>query len=543
MRTLLIQCNSRNRRSTLSPVPHLPPELLASLFVHCAIVHHINSNALRRSVPTWVNVSYVCRYWRDVALDCPTLWSYHFVVSLRWTKELLARSKQASLKIYLEFEYGKIDTWWLSPVEELMKHAGRFEDLTLHLRDSNSYHVLSMLSARAPRLQNLQISAPGFQSELPFLPFQGDTPVLRTLILSDCPVSWHSFRLGSLTILDLFRLPDRIKQSTADFLATLRCMQNLTELYLDRLLASASGFLSSVAFLTFQKFSLPHLSRLVIEAPLTAIIALLSCVNIPLDAEARMKCLFERDALHDHYTLLPSLLAQRFATSGDQAPSSLIIRSLVMTFWMGRIATLLFSSWERDCDGFDSVMVQGRYWRCNIPLEVTIEWAGSRMMIEDIIGNICCDIPLTNVQTVHITCPPFSPAFWRKTLGHLQHVQYLKLSDGEMPDLASVLQVSLTAHEGEGNHDGQAYTAAPALEELELEDIKFFSEDASGNGISQRSLFDALSTRGVSGGRLTMTRCSMDGSLTLDTVRSWDDLISTPVVDEAGSHSYEAMDD
>ena len=149
-------------------------------------MHHINPGILSRHVPPWVNVSYVCRYWRDVALDCPTLWICQFVVSQRCTEELLARSKQTSLKIHFEAEYGKFDTWWLAPTEELMKHAKRFEDLVLH--DSNDYHVLSMLSAHAPCLQNLQISAQGFQSEQHFFPFQGDTPYTLSFRVSNALV-------------------------------------------------------------------------------------------------------------------------------------------------------------------------------------------------------------------------------------------------------------------------------------------------------------------------------------------------------------------
>lgn len=65
----------------------------------------------------------------------------------------------------------------------------------------------------------------------------------------------------------------------------LRCMQDLTELYLNDVLASAAGFLPSTVFRTFQKFSFPHLSRFLINALLMTVIALLSCVNIPLDTE------------------------------------------------------------------------------------------------------------------------------------------------------------------------------------------------------------------------------------------------------------------
>jgi len=69
----------------------LPPELLAAIFLE-------NMHPYKRSsfyyamVPPWVNVSYVCRYWHSVALNCANLWAHLFFVSLEWMDELLRRS-------------------------------------------------------------------------------------------------------------------------------------------------------------------------------------------------------------------------------------------------------------------------------------------------------------------------------------------------------------------------------------------------------------------------------------------------------------------
>ncbi|KAF8431308.1 hypothetical protein L210DRAFT_3416307, partial [Boletus edulis BED1] len=85
-------CDVRRQRNMLSPISRLPEEILAEIFTHGARDHHEHYR-----LP--VDVSYVCHRWRIVALDCPTLWSYLVGASQRWTEELLARSKQTSLKI------------------------------------------------------------------------------------------------------------------------------------------------------------------------------------------------------------------------------------------------------------------------------------------------------------------------------------------------------------------------------------------------------------------------------------------------------------
>ena len=316
-----------------------------------------------------------------------------------------------------------------------------------------------------------------------------------------------------------------------EFLATLSYMPDLTRLYLEDALASAAGYLSSSAF---KKINLPHLSRLLIVAPLSTVITLLSCVNIPLKTEVRLRCDSEHDSSPDDYTLLSLVLAQRFGTSKDQARPSPTIRSLVAEFAAWGEVKLTFSGSARDCDSFSSISPW--HWGCNIPLKIIVD-SGPSMMTgngDHIISGICCSIPLTDVQSLHVIDPLFPPVFWRKMLGHLPDLRYIKLSDGNMPDLASVLSVpDLTAHEGVENQGGHATSdrdqdriLVSRLDELELYRITFSpggDSDMPDLAITRRCLFDALSTRNAPQGRLTMTQCDTDSSNLSDAVRSWDE--------------------
>jgi hypothetical protein len=81
------------RTNPLSPVFRLPAEILANIFIHNARDSYMEIYGDPNSTtPSWVNVSYVCRHWRDIALNCHTLWTFIPTTSLRWTQELLARS-------------------------------------------------------------------------------------------------------------------------------------------------------------------------------------------------------------------------------------------------------------------------------------------------------------------------------------------------------------------------------------------------------------------------------------------------------------------
>jgi len=406
----------------------------------------------------------------------------------------------------------------------VINHVERIQDFRLHLPVACSGHVgfFSKLPSPAPRLQTPHISTSGlaWRWQWPSVLFDGDTPALRTLELTSCPVRWHSLKLSGLTTLSLRCIPVSAQQNAVEFLAVLGCMQDLTSLYLDEALASAAGSISSATFRTFQKINLPRLSRLLIIAPLSTVIALLSCVNIPLKTQVRLQCRSEHGFSLDSHTLLSSSLTQRFNVLHDLAPSGLTIRSLVIDLMQGMEGVTCSTS-DRDCHSYFDMSQTEWESHSNIPLQI-ITYCGQSMSKSDtdhIISDICCSIPWTNVQTVHVLNPPFSSTFWNKTLGHFQGLRYLKLSCGNMPDLASALSVTgLTPHDHTENEGGYADRGpdrllAPVLEELELRRILLLPRMEDRTTCvpiaDAQSLYDALSTRKGSPGRLRMVHLRM----------------------------------
>ncbi|KAF8555346.1 hypothetical protein OG21DRAFT_1507762 [Imleria badia] len=502
----LVLSNLYTRKNSFSFVSRLPTEILATIFILCARDYH--SEDQNHSPPTWLNVSYVCYHWREVALNCPTLWTYVSTMPHRWTEEFLDRSKKAILKIRIKLLYVyHVPQWWNS-VEKAMHHVERIQELSLDLPGTHSNKVLLMLSSRAPCLQNLKISLRDYPSESPVVLFDGDTPALRALELSNCPVPLSSFKLSGLTTLKLCRVPPRLRHNIEELLATLSCMQDLVQLYLDRALTNATGFVFNAAFNTLQKIYLPHLSRLLIAAPLSTLTALLSCVNVPSDAEFRLECQSEADSSLDGYSLLSPVLGQRFSVAENHAPSSQAIHSLVIdsTTWNEKYPRLTFGTSGRDhISHFSKSRAE---WGCNVPLQIAFEEV--RIDRDRIISDICCSMPLTHLQSIHVFHPPTSSAFWMRTFGHLQDLRYIKLSQGDMPELASLLYDDC-AEDQDGRTPNQIF--APALEELEVVDITFAADPPEWDttdtlGTDLLSLQDAISTREQA--RLITTRCVVD---------------------------------
>ena len=107
-------------------------------------------------------------------------------------------------------------------------------------------------------------------------------------------------------------------------------MQALTVLHLEHTLVAARGFLSSAPCSTSQQVvGLPSLARLFVAAPLSAVVALLSCIDIPSKTRVRLEVGLEDEASEDDYAQLASLVAQRFSQSEDLSPTirSLTVRS------------------------------------------------------------------------------------------------------------------------------------------------------------------------------------------------------------------------
>lgn len=133
---------------------------------------------------------------------------------------------------------------------------------------------------------------------------------LCTLELHGFPLPWHLlFNLCGVTTLPLHQLPLSSQQNLLEFLTTLSCMQALAVLYLEHAFPSACDFLSDGAFAISLKVSLPCLAYLFIHPPPLIVIALPSCMDIPLKAQIMLEIKLEHFNSIDDFTQFPLVLA------------------------------------------------------------------------------------------------------------------------------------------------------------------------------------------------------------------------------------------
>ena len=515
----LALCNLRTQRNTLSPISRLPPEILASIFIHCAC----SRQKKQRGIPNWVNVSHVCRHWRDVALNCSTLWSFLFVSSKYWTEELLARSKKAPLKVRVDSDCPK-QSKELNLLEKVAPQADRIQDLCLRLTRREAERILSLFFSPASLLQTLEISVErsnylGEISQVSGVLFDGYMPALRKLELINYAFPLTSPTLCGLTSLRLRDLGTSFQPTLASLKVALSRMQDLAHLHLENALPGVGANSIDQSVENSEMLSFPKLSRLSIVAPFTTVVLLLSCFDIPLKTEVRLRCCFEAHA-EDHTPIYP-LLAKRFIASKDHAFA--LVPSIRTSFVETASATVgfIFSTAERDSDRHAFSATTTSYdlgqlnedWGCNIPLKIDVVLRTSLSKDrEDLVGGVCRSVPLTNLQSAHFNFDcgtALSSGFWTTTFGHLQELRHIKLSGVNVHGLVRTL--SLTPHhlpKGKRGslESGSVQTFAPALEELELYGVPFSkacygrSQSNSNNcSCSARCLYDALSNRQVEG--------------------------------------------
>ncbi|KAG1886967.1 hypothetical protein F4604DRAFT_1950945 [Suillus subluteus] len=195
----------RFRRNGLAPISGLPNEILTVIFEYLEEEERLDGYD-GRDIPACVAVTHVCRHWRNVALECPTLWRFISSSSPFWLDSIAWRK---SFHTYLgsntsNFAHGPCD-------------VGQVMDL--------------LSSQPAPMLKTFKFWA----RDPVFLPtgpisgpiFRGQVPLLRDVEVDYCDLSWSLCTFGGLRTLRVEGAP------LPDLLSALRCMPALEQLTLE----------------------------------------------------------------------------------------------------------------------------------------------------------------------------------------------------------------------------------------------------------------------------------------------------------------------
>ncbi|KAL1940232.1 hypothetical protein VTO73DRAFT_9184 [Trametes versicolor] len=353
----------------------LSPEILALIFGSTVgAVPALNSHLIR--------VTHVCRYWRDVALHTPALWTHIALLHPDAINAFLERSQALPLSIHLHMNPrpnpASPEGIHTDALRALLTGFSRTLSLKINHLSSEGYDLVMKRIARgAPKLEVLSIAKRtiGTGSMLDHAPDDVDgLPRLRSLKLRGEPLPWLPTWPNALTEIDLVSavhdapaLLDLLERSPALEHVTIR------------------GFFNAVVADDPHEVTLAHLKTLRLHSfSIPGIATLLPSLDLPSqhtnislgDPKSRGGAFADLIPMHDESDPLPwaalrglkrvqlkwdqheyqTLCAYRSAALDDPAPPALQVQAFGGEWAMGE---RFFFNWPIDAAHVETVDVYG----------------------------------------------------------------------------------------------------------------------------------------------------------------------------------------
>ncbi|KAG2009746.1 hypothetical protein CC2G_012642 [Coprinopsis cinerea AmutBmut pab1-1] len=292
----------KSQRNDLSPIAHLPNELLCKVFSDVKDVYETHYPL----APTrWARISRVCRRWRNAALSNASLWTTITDDDPERLRAFMARSKGTSLNITLKGKALPPDVDRM--MQQSLSDTHRLASLVIQSDIYDLRHRTSGLGP-APKLHTLSLrNVSKHPDELGNILREG-APLLRNLQLDCCRIPWTSPLFNGLTTLKLKSETD----STWDVAGVLDAFARIPALeFLDWGVHFRTGTLP-VPDERLVRFR--HLKHLSLSGQLSICLEFLAHIAIPETASARIES-SEDGTLPQSGAILPQRLLEATPTT------------------------------------------------------------------------------------------------------------------------------------------------------------------------------------------------------------------------------------
>ncbi|RDB16623.1 hypothetical protein Hypma_002868 [Hypsizygus marmoreus] len=419
----------REHRNTLSSIARLPPEILSHVFkcVADALMAIAGYRKLR-----WILVSHVCRHWRRVALECPSLWTNIPISHPHWAKEMLVRSHMAPLTIVASVDVVRRHRYnpthqgdhcqptSQTAVIDSLKHLPRIRALSLTQSSAPDLlaDIFQYFNTAAPILNTLTISNahPGVSTKLPNDIFPEGVPRLQHLELHGCNLSWDSsLLLGDLTCLKLGNFTPETRGSICEIIHVLSGLPNLKTLKL----ASVIQFSESRAAIAAptSPATLPHLTHLHLEADIYSCASLLS--HLVCSELAQIHIVWSYLPISDvGFPASSSVFHELGAglAKGLKAP----IRALEICSHSGILQT-----WDSPWSAFPPLRYQGA---SQITVMMLTHPPQAESLALKSVVDIGSELPLQDLATLHAVPLDIDAKDWVQWFGRLRSLQNIHIT-------------------------------------------------------------------------------------------------------------------
>lgn len=214
-----------------SQVGSLPTEILCNIFISQRAISTTRQGRGGRTIYDlrWIQVSHVCRRWREIALEYPALWAILPPVHPEWLRLMIQRS--AGVPISVDLGSWDVDLREYQPqLAEVLPQTSRLYQLALRDVGWLVMENLAFIGPRAPILKALSIDLTDhWASALPQHCLAQGAPRLQVLRLHNCSIQPTSKLLRELTELQLSFVPDQMNMTLDDVVT---CLQHTPHLAL-----------------------------------------------------------------------------------------------------------------------------------------------------------------------------------------------------------------------------------------------------------------------------------------------------------------------
>ncbi|TEB23255.1 hypothetical protein FA13DRAFT_1452893 [Coprinellus micaceus] len=268
-----------NSRSVAHP-DRLPVEILCKIFESC--VDQVSNGESETERVSWMKITHVSRYWREVALDHASLWSNISFIHPELAKVMLIRSRNSPLIIRFRRSESEEEP---RPVLDLaLSQASRLKVIEVMPgpgtpSDLEFAWVLRTIGTTAPILEKLTMwnhVRVANRYSFPKALLAGFVPALRRIEFREMDIPWGDITVCWPTRLTHFTLSFCRCGSLADIFRAMSKMASLELVHFNRCLPELS---QSTIWST--SIELPQLSSLVLtDSPIT-LAAFFSGLKLP----------------------------------------------------------------------------------------------------------------------------------------------------------------------------------------------------------------------------------------------------------------------
>ncbi|KAH9886274.1 hypothetical protein C8Q73DRAFT_285588 [Cubamyces lactineus] len=275
-----------------SPALRLPPELLVLIFREVQVCFNCRPHGCAHC---WLRVTWVCRYWREVALSTPALWTSISSISAckRRQRAQLATTLERAAEMPLDVDLAISDHGERAPslLASLFVHAHKFRTLRLELGNYSPcqgsmqpfFELMTPNQLSMPWLEDFHLhdSVWAFtEFHRPYLSqlTHEHVPRLRNLSLTCVNLPWSSPVYSSLSTLDLDSIP--APPTIEEFVQILRSCPALQQLRISNTLP-VDDLAEQLLPSDTSVIALPHLNTLHLDGEYAVVAYICDLLEVP----------------------------------------------------------------------------------------------------------------------------------------------------------------------------------------------------------------------------------------------------------------------